>query len=183
MRVIAGIGGLLAAALSLGLSIYETRTAAEVKEIAADATVNAGQWDVTVHSGRLAAETPDGRAVRAGDKALTVDLTLDNLTAESSNLYRETLKLENVSGAPAPQFYLLRDRDLLSDLQPMMPEKIAAVWVLPASQPLPEVLKVAIVGTTYKAQDNLYAASGWFNPQTVARVELPLASAAKGAAP
>lgn len=182
-RIIAGIGGLLAGALSLGLSIYETRTGAEVAQVPADASVRTGQWNVTLHSASIAAETPDGRHVSDGKKALTIDLTLENLTAESSNLYRQTLKLENVANAPDPRFYLARDRDVLWDLQPMMPETVKAVWELPATQTLPKALKVTIVGTTYKPKDNLYAAPGWFNPTDVARVDLPLAATTEGAAP
>lgn len=182
-RIIAGIGGFLAGALSLGLSIYETRTGAEVVQVPVGASVRTGQWNVTLHSAGIAAETPDGRHVSDGKKALTIDLTLENLTAESSNLYGKTLKLENIANAPAPQFYLARDRDLLWDLQPMMPETVKAVWELPAAQTLPKALKVTIVGTTYKPKDNLYAAPGWFNPTDVARVDLPLAATTEGATP
>ncbi|TXH85092.1 MAG: hypothetical protein E6Q77_01125 [Rhizobium sp.] len=182
-RIAAGIGGLLAGALSLGLSIYETRTGAEVMQIEAGTPVNSGQWKVSLSSAGTAAQTPDGLRVSEGKMALTVDLTLENLTAESSNLYRDTLKLENIAHAPAPQFYLVRDGEPLWDLQPMLPEAVKAVWELPANAALPKVLKVAIVGTTYKPKDNLYAAPGWFNPTDVARVDLPVSAAAEGARP
>ncbi|TWB12078.1 hypothetical protein FBZ99_107126 [Rhizobium sp. ERR 1071] len=181
-RIIAGIGGLLAGALSLGYSIYQTREEAEVAQVAPGKPVDAGQWMVTLNSGGVAAETPDGRHLPDGKKALTLDLTLENMTAESSNSYRDTLKLENLENPPVPQFYLVRDNDLLWDLQPMIPEKVKVVWQLPATQALPKVLNVAIVGTTYKPKDNLYAAPGWFNPNDVARVGLPL-SAGQGANP
>jgi len=181
-RIIAGIGGLLAGALSLGLSIYETRTGTEVAQVAPGKPVNAGQWMVTLDTAGIATETPDGRRLPDDKKALTLDLTLENMTAASSNLYSDTLKLENVANPPVPQFYLVRDSDLLWDLQPMMPEKVKAVWQLPAAQELPKVLNVAIVGTTYKPKDNLYAAPGWFNPNDVARIGLPL-SAGQGAGP
>ncbi len=182
-RIVAGVGGLLAGALSLGLSIYETRTGAEVEQVAAGTAVNTGQWKVTLVSANTAGQTPDGLHVADGKKVLTIDLTLENLTAESSNLYRDTLKLENIPNAPIPQFYLPRDRDVLWDLQPRMPEVVKAAWELPASQKLPDIVKVTIVGTTYKAKDNLYAAPGWFNPTDVARVDLPLSPATGGTLP
>ena len=181
-RIIAGLGGLLAGALSLGLSIYETRTGTEVAQVKPGQPVDAGQWMVTLNSSGIATETPDGRRVPDGKKALTLDLTLENMTAESSNLYRDALKLENVANPPVPQFYLVRDSDLLWDLQPMMPEKVKVVWQLPATQALPKALSVVIVGTTYKPKDNLYAAPGWFNPSDVARISLPL-SVSQGAGP
>ncbi|WP_113405321.1 hypothetical protein [Rhizobium sp. SYY.PMSO] len=182
-RIVAGVGGLLAGALSLGLSIYETRTGAEVEQVASGTAVNTGQWKVTLVSANTADQTPDGLHVADGKKVLTIDLTLENLTAESSNLYRDTLKLENIPNAPIPQFYLPRDRDVLWDLQPRMPEVVKAAWELPASQKLPDIVKVTIVGTTYKAKDNLYAAPGWFNPTDVARVDLPLSPATGGTLP
>lgn len=182
-RIVAGIGGLLAGALSLGLSIYETRTGTEVTHVAAGASVDSGQWKVTLNSASLTAQTPDGLRVSNGKKALTIDLTLENLTAESSNLYRDAIKLGNIPNAPMPQFYLVRDREQLWDLQPMMPETVEAVWELPARQALPKVLYVTVVGTTYKPKDNLYAAPGWFNPTDIARVDLPVAAATEGATP
>ncbi|MBB6488696.1 hypothetical protein [Rhizobium lusitanum] len=182
-RIAAGIGGLLAGALSMGLSIYETRTGEDVPQAAVGAAVDGGQWKVTLNSASLATKTMDGLRVSDGKEALTVDLTLENLTAESSNLYRDAIKLDNIPNAPMPQFYLVRDRELLWDLQPMMPETVQAVWELPATQALPKVLKVTVVGTTYKPKDNLYVAPGWFNPTNKARVDLPIAVAAEGAPP
>ncbi|NLS18580.1 hypothetical protein HGP16_18650 [Rhizobium sp. P40RR-XXII] len=182
-RIVAGIGGVLAGVLSLGLSIYETRTGTEVSHVAAGASIDSGQWKVTLNSANLAAQTPDGLRTSNGKKALTIDLMLENLTAESSNLYRDTIKLDNIPNAPMPQFYLVRDREQLWDLQPMMPETVQAVWELPATQALPKVLKVTVVGTTYKPKDNLYAAPGWFNPTNIARVDLPVVTAPEGAAP
>ena len=182
-RIAAGIGGLLAGALSLGLSIYETRTGEEVPQSAVGTALYSGQWKVTLNSASLITRTTDGLRIADGKKALSVDLTLENLTAESSNLYRDAIKLDNVANAPIPQFYLVRDHELLWDLQPMMPETVRAVWELPATQALPKILKVTVVGTTYKPKDNLYAAPGWFNPTNIARVDLPIAPAAEGASP
>ena len=182
-RVAAGIGGSLAAALSLGLSLYATRTSTEIARIAPGTPIKTGQWEVALASAETLALLPNGSHVTDGKRALAIDLTIKNLTAESSNLYFQTLKLDNIPNAPVPQFYLMRDKELLWDLQPMMPETVKAVWELPATETLPKVLNVTVIGTTYKAKDNLYSAPGWFNPTDVARVSLPVTAAAGGATP
>lgn len=172
-KLIAGIGGFAAAALSLGLSLYQARTAGEIATVAPGTSVDSGQWNVTLYSARVSSEMPDGSRIPDGKKALVVEAALENITEESSNLYRRTIR-PDLADAPEPQFYLMRDRGTLWDLQPLMPEKIAVVWQVPASQKLPDRLSLTIAGTTYKAKDNLYAAPGWFPARDVAKVELPL---------
>jgi hypothetical protein len=175
-RLIAGLGGFLAAAVSLGLSLYDARTSGEINRIPVDTPVVTGRWNVTLHSAGIATEMPDGVRIAAGKQALVVDLTLENLSGESSNIFRKTLKLTNVEAVPEPQFYLVRDRGILWELQPSMPEAIKVVWQLPAAQPLPDVLHVDLTGETFKPQDNLYAQPGWFpKEQDVARIDLPIA--------
>lgn len=175
-KLLAGIGGLMAAFLSFALSIYQSRTAGEVPRLDPGKVVDAGRWNVTVTSANLAREMPDGTRVPAGKKALVVDLVLENRSGESSNLYADVLKLENVPDAARPQFYLVRDRELLWDVQPMMPEPVKAVWQVPQEQVLPGKVKLAVVGAMFKPRDNLYAAPGWFPTKPVAVVDLPLAS-------
>ncbi|WP_105385364.1 hypothetical protein [Neorhizobium alkalisoli] len=173
-RIVAGIGGFLAAAISLGVSIYETRNADDVPRVMAGTMIDAGRWNVTFNSAALASEMPDGTRVPEGKKALVLDLTLENRSAETSNVYGDTLKLENISDAPRPQFYLERDREVLRGLQPLMPETVKVAWQLPTEQELPDSIELSVVGAVFKAQDNLYAAPGWFAAEPVARVELPL---------
>lgn len=173
-RVAAGVGGLLAAAISLSISIYEAGHEDEVATIAPGTTVNAGRWNVTVNSSNVASQSPDGLRLLDGKKALVVNLTLENLTASSSNIYFDTLKIDNVADLDRPQFYLLRDEEVLGDLQPMIPEAVSAVWQVPADMPLPNALAISIVGSKFKPKDNLYAAPGWFNPEEVAKLDLPI---------
>jgi len=178
-KLLAGIGGFAAAALSIGLSLYEARTAGEVVSVSPGASVDSGQWSVTLYSAKMASEMPDGSRIPEGRKAVIVEAALENLTAESSNLYRKTVR-PDFAEVPEPQFYLTRDRTVLWDLQPLMPEKIEIAWQVPASQQLPEKLSFAIAGTIYKAKDNLYAAPGWFPSSDVAKVELPLLKSEAG---
>lgn len=174
-KILAGIGGLLAAFLSFTWSIYQSRASGEVPRIDAGTVIDAGRWNVTVTSASLAGDMPDGSHVSPGKKALIVDLTLENRSAESSNIYRDVLKIENIADASKPQFYLMRDRALLWDVQPMMPEQVKAVWQVPRELVMPSQVKLAVVGATFKPKDNLYAAPGWFPTRPVAVVDLPLA--------
>lgn len=173
-RIVAGIGGFLAAAISLGVSIYETRNAGNVPRVVAGTVIETGRWNVTFHSAGLAAEMPDGTRLPEGKIALVLGVTLENRSAETSNVYGDTVKLENLSEAQRPQFYLERDREILRDLQPMMPEPVKMVWQLPTGRELPDSIEISVAGAVFKAQDNLYAAPGWFPAGPVAWLELPL---------
>ena len=173
-KILAGIGGLLAAFLSFTLSIYQSRTAGEVPRVAPGKAIDAGRWNVTVTSAGVAPQMPDGSHVSPGKKTLVVDLILENRSAGSSNIYGDALKIENIPDLAKPLFYLTRDRALLWDVQPMMPERVTAVWQVPQDQALPAHVKLAVVGATFKPRDNLYAAPGWFPTRPVALVDLPL---------
>ena len=47
-KILAGIGGLLAAFLSFTLSIYQGRAASEIPRVAPGEVIDAGRWNVTV---------------------------------------------------------------------------------------------------------------------------------------
>ena len=98
----------------------------------------------------IARVMPDGSHVAPGKKALVVELTLENRSGESSNIYGDVLKVENVPDLSKPYFYLTRDRELLWDVQPMMPERVRAVWQVPQDQPLPPQVRLAVSGAIFK---------------------------------
>ena len=175
-KILAGIGGLLAAFLSFTLSIYQGRAASENPRVAPGEVIDAGRWNVTVAGASIARVMPDGSHVAPGKEALVVELTLENRSGESSNIYGDVLKVENVPDLSKPYFYLTRDQELLWDVQPMMPEQVRAVWQVPQDQPLPLQVRLAVIGAIFKPRDNLYAAPGWFPTKPVATVDVPLAS-------
>ncbi|WP_296080139.1 hypothetical protein [uncultured Agrobacterium sp.] len=177
-KLIAGAGGLVAAGLSLGYSMYERRESELVPVVEAKKTIDAGRWQVALESARIIALTPNGLKVTPGKQAVAVEMRLENLSAESSNIYGDLIKLDNIKDAPRPAFYLDRDRDLLGDLQPVMPEMVTAVWELPADGPVPSSLDLSVQGEAFRPRDNLYAAPGWFPKGAVARVVLPLSGGA-----
>lgn len=174
-KVLAGIGGFIAAAISLGYSLYEKRQADIIPQVAAAAPIEAGRWKVSLNAGAIGSEMPNGSRVSPGKQAIVIDMTLENLSAESSNIYRDLVRLQGIPNPPMPQYYLVRDKDVLWDMQPMMPEAVKAVWQVPADLELPDVLKIKVDRAQFKPRDNLYAAPGWFSSGSVAQVALPLA--------
>lgn len=181
-KVLTGIGGLTAAAISLGYSLYEQRKSDMVPQVEAATPVEAGRWTVTVIAGAVTSTTSNGGRVSQGKKAITVDMMLENMSAESSNLYGDLIKLSNVTEASKPQYYLKRDRAILWDLQPRLPEAVQAVWEVPAELALPDALRLTVEGSLFKLRDNLYAAPGWFPSGIVAEVTLPLSRPEPGLA-
>ncbi|PRH87810.1 hypothetical protein C5L14_07795 [Labrys okinawensis] len=176
-KLLTGIGGFAAAAISLGVSLYQLRNPAPVPNITAGQTIEAGRWLVTPNSAALATALPDGRPVKAGRRAVVLELLLANRTERTSNAVTGILKLTNIAGAEGPDFYLVRDKERLMALQPRLPERLQAVWTLPAEAALPKALELTVAGATFKPKDSLYGAPGWFNPHDVARVSVPLDAA------
>jgi len=173
-KLIAGAGGLAAAGLSLGYSMYERRESEIVPVVEAAKSVAAGRWQVELGSASIISLMPNGLKVTPGKQAVAVTMRLENRSAESSNIYGDVVRIDNIKDAPRPTFYLDRDRDLLGDLQPMMPETVTAVWELQDDAPVPSSLDVSVQGEVFRPRDNLYAAPGWFAKGAVAKVILPL---------
>ncbi|WP_454815368.1 hypothetical protein [Labrys neptuniae] len=176
-KVLTGIGGFAAAAISLGASLYHLRNPEQVPVMTAGQAVEAGRWLVTPNSAALATALPDGRPIKAGRRAVVLELVVTNRTERTSNAVAGILKLNNVANAEGPDFYLVRDKERLMDLQPRLPERLQAVWTLPGDGALPKTLELTVAGATFKPRDNLYGAPGWFNPHDVARVSVPLNAA------
>lgn len=182
-RLLAGAGGLLAAALPLGYSVYQQRAAGIVPVVDVGTPVEAGRWKVAVKAGTFGSTLPNGLALSPDKTAITVEMTLENISSESSNLYGDLIALANVPDAPKPDYYLVRDSAILWDLQPRMPEVVAAVWEVSAGIDQQEVLQLRVEGSLFKPRDNLYAAPGWFPAGSVAEIALPLNAAPSGSTP
>ncbi|ANV23753.1 hypothetical protein [Agrobacterium pusense] len=182
-KLLAGAGGLLAATVSLGYSLYEKRESEIVPQVEVSTPVGAGRWKMSVTAGSIVTVMPNGGKISPGKKAIALDMILENVSSESSNLYADLIKITNVSDAARPQYYLKRDRAILWDLHPRMPEAVTAVWEVSDSQTLPYSLQLRVEGAVFKPRDNLYAAPGWFPSGSVAEIRLPLANAGQGVLP
>lgn len=174
-RMIAGIGGSAAVIVSLGMTLYDARTQPP-PSVSVGQPVDAGQWTIELEGIETGATLPDGRHPAAGRGAIILTAKLTNRTGASSSDVGQAIKL--VTAVPGlddrPTTYLLRDRTLLRHLQPRLTERVAYVWTYPLTATLPARAKVDLLARKYKARDNLYAASGWFNPSVVGVIEMPL---------
>jgi len=110
----------------------------------------------------------------AGKKAIVVSIMLENLSAQSSNHYGSLIKPINPPDTLKPQYYLTRDRAILWDLQPRMPEAVSATWEVPENVALPDVLRLQVEGEFFKPRDNLCSAPGWFSSGAIAEIALPM---------
>ncbi|MBY5566272.1 hypothetical protein HFO55_03220 [Rhizobium leguminosarum] len=182
-KLLAGGGGLLAAAISLGYAVYEQRKANLIPQVEPATSVEAGRWKVSITASAIGAAMPNGARISPGKKTIVVEMMLENISAESSNLYGDLVRLANVPDPSKPQYYLKRDQAILWDLQPRMPEAVTAVWEVPAALKLPNVLRLRIEGALFKPRDNLYAAPGWFPSGSVAEIALPLNVVGSGTEP
>ncbi|WP_155888722.1 hypothetical protein [Inquilinus limosus] len=177
VRLTTGIGGFLAAGVALVMTIASYGKDEALPSFRAGAPIEAGQWRVVPLSARIDGATPDGRPVRGGGKAVVVEVELTNRTAESSNSFYRLLTLDPPIGEDRPDVFLLRDRDRAAELHPDLTERLAMVWILPREAAVPAVLKLAVHGSTYKRRDNLRGQSGWYNPQVIGTVDLPVQGA------
>lgn len=179
-RILAGVGGALAAAVSYSIAVYEAREPKVTPSLALGQTIDVGRWRVTPIGASVSDKTPDGIAPLGGGTAVTLSLMVENVTAASQSGVYGLLRLEGAPAGvdPKPDVFLMRDRERLGQLQPRMPERIAAIWRFPAGAAIPETIRVMVAGSRFKPKDNLYAASGWFDPYDAGLVEAKVVAGA-----
>jgi hypothetical protein len=173
-RLTAALGGLMALGLSAALGFLDIHAKRSVPELRQGIPVAAGRWRVEVERAWTGLTLPDGRKVAQGRRALIVEAKLTNISAATSNDFYALFKPLAPPLDTRPMLYLERDRDLLRELHPDLPERIAAVWTFPDGEPPPVALRLALQGETYKPRDNLYASAGWFDPHLVGSLALPV---------
>jgi len=174
--LLAGIGGTAAAAVSFGMTLYDAANPATLAQAKLGEPIDTGRWAVTIHSARTGTMPPTGIKPSAPKPLLMVDLDIVNRSATPTNVVSRVLK-PAVAGAelPMPVYYLTRDAWIAGWFNPDMPERVTAVWELPAAAPLPENLRLEVMGQVYKRRDNLYGASGWYDGDAVAFLTVPVA--------
>lgn len=173
--LVAGIGAATASAVSFAMAVYEAANPEPVPVVAIGEPIDTGRWIVTLREARIGATPPNGAAPSEPKAFFIVELDLENRSAASSHVSSNLIAVDPlVSDQPDPVFYLARDNWLASPLNPGMPERMIAAWEWPDEQSVPDGLRVMIGGQIYKRRDNLYGASGWFDGDTVAMVELPV---------
>ncbi|WP_100962132.1 hypothetical protein [Bosea sp. FBZP-16] len=175
-----GIGGLLALAITSGQSLLEALEPPVLPALAAGAPLDAGRWRIALHEARLTTQSrPDGPPASDGAQFLALDLDVGNRSSETDNTFARILIVDPpVEGLqPNPTIWLMRDKAMLSALQPGLPERVQVIWRLAPGAKPPERLRLVVIGETFKPRDNLLAAPGWFNRKPIAAATLPVARA------
>jgi len=175
-----GIGGLLALAITSGQSLLEALEPPVLPALAVGAPLDAGRWRIALHEAKLTMQSrPDGPPAPAGTQFLALDLDIANRSSETDNTFARILTVEPPIDTlqPNPTFWLMRDKAMLSALQPGLPERVRVIWRLAPGAKAPEQLRLVVNGETFKPRDNLFAAPGWFNRKPIAAATLPVVRA------
>jgi len=179
----AGIGGTVAAAVSFAMTVYEAANPGVIPSVAVGAPIETGRWTVTFREARTGTVPPTGVEPSQPKNFVMVEFDADNRSAAtayaSPRLFAFDPPMENL---PDPTFYLVRDKSIASAINPDMPERLIAAWEWPEALPLPQAVRLKVGSQIYKHRDNLYGASGWFDRDAVAIVELPVTAAENGVA-
>jgi hypothetical protein len=175
-----GIGGFLALAITSGQSLLEALEPPVLPALAAGAPLDAGRWRIVLHEARLTTQSrPDGPPAPGGAQFLVLDLDIANRSSETDNSFARILTVDPPADGlqPNPTFWLMRDKAMLSALQPGLPERVQVIWRLSPGAKAPERLRLVVAGETFKPRDNLLAAPGWFNRKPIAAATLQVAPA------
>ncbi|WP_420137277.1 hypothetical protein [Sphingomonas sp.] len=187
-RVTTGVGGIAAVVAGWGIGLFELKTTPPPPGLAAAKPVDAGEWTLRLDGVSVSDRMPDGGRIIGSDrKAIILHLQATNRTGMTSNSFVRAIHLDTpIRGIDAhPTPFLQRDRVATGELQPALPEDMTLVWTYPAGEPVPAKLRFSIDARSYRDFDNLYAQPGWFDPQKIGVIELPLSpaeAASKGAA-
>ncbi|PSH67692.1 hypothetical protein CU102_17555 [Phyllobacterium brassicacearum] len=176
----AGIGTFAALAAAEMLGAFEAMPKQQELQFTPNETVEAGQWRIRPLGVRVASDKVFEVTPKDGQKAIILETELTNLTARSSKDYYGVFHFPSTIDAQAekPMIYLQRDMALLPDLHPGMTEKLAYVWLVPASLVPVDAVELLVTAKTYKARDNLTGSPGWYNDHTAGVIRLPITTQA-----
>ncbi|AZO00297.1 hypothetical protein EJ066_25990 [Mesorhizobium sp. M9A.F.Ca.ET.002.03.1.2] len=181
--LITGIGGTAAAAASFAMAVYDAANPEGVAVVAAGEPVDTGRWIVTIREARAGPTPPTGIEPLEPKTFVMVEFDADNRSAETSNVLARLLAIDPpIPDLPDPVVYLARDGWVAGGINPGVPERMIAAWEWPPALPPPRTLRLLIGSQIYKRRDNLYGASGWFDRDPVAAVELSVSPAKAEAA-
>eukprot|EP01132_Coremiostelium_polycephalum_P008965 gene8965-10984_t len=172
--ITAGLGTFAALAVAVALGVFEAQPQAAISQILPGQSLDAGKWRIKPLKAWVTDQKIHGLVPKADQKALVLEVELTNRTTRSDKSYYSTVHLPPGIGAKAekPMIYLVRDDALMPSLQPGLPEKMAYVWLMPATA-IPEGrIDFSIEAEKFKPRDNLYGMPGWFNPYTAAKARL-----------
>ncbi|RWO97730.1 MAG: hypothetical protein EOQ98_17595 [Mesorhizobium sp.] len=160
------------------MTLYEAAHPPKVPVVQAGQQIDTGRWFVTLLTARVGTVPPTGVPPSQPVQLLMVDLDVVNRSATPNNvLYRVVTLGAPALKLPMPTAFLDRDKYLAGYFNPNMPERTTMAWEWPAGVPVPDKVTITVTGQIYKLRDNLYGASGWYDRDPVATVDLPVEKA------
>jgi hypothetical protein len=175
--ITAGIGTFAALAVAVALGVSDARSPNEIPRIVSGQQLDAGKWQITPLKVWVTDQKIYGLTPKPDQKALVLEVELLNRTTQSDKGYYSTFHLpaEIEAKAEKPMIYLARDEALMPSLQPGLVEKMAYVWLMPATAVPKGSVELNIDADIFKLRDNLFGAPGWWGKHTAGKVTLPVA--------
>jgi hypothetical protein len=176
---VAVVVGLVLAGLVAALGGLRESPARMRRQLGPGRSIDTAQWRVRPLRAWIGDRCPLAPAgMPAPQPCLSVELELTNLTRASSNDLADALTVVDppLPAATRPELMLARDRGILFQLHPKMPERVVMSWKLPAGRH-PRAATLVIRGKRFKERDNLIGGEGWFDPKPVAEVALAVENA------
>ncbi|MBD9524760.1 hypothetical protein IB262_33330 [Ensifer sp. ENS02] len=165
----AGFGTALAVAFAGFFGAFSTMPQQQAPIFANDRATEAGQWKLEPSQVYITAERAFGVSPVKGELLLVFEATLENRTSQSTNDYLSVFRPEDKLGPilKAPIVVLTRDGSFGPELHPGMPERIAYMWRMPATVPIPQEIGFTVLAKSFKSQDNLYGMPNWLNQHAI----------------
>jgi len=175
--ITAGLGTFAALVVAVTLGVFEAQPQAAISQILPGQSLDAGKWRIKPLKAWVTDQKIHGLTPKADQKALVLEVELTNRTTRSDKSYYSTVHLPPGIGAKAekPMIYLVRDDALMPSLQPGLPEKMAYVWLMPATAIPKDTVELSFDADIFKRSDNLYGAPGWWGKRVAAKASLALA--------
>lgn len=164
-RLFAAIGILAAIAVAWWMKVEDARVPDASPQIAFGEPVSLGRAVFTPQKLTVEKAGPSATAGSQAGRKLVLTGQIENVTGTSqAAVFGQPEKLLTLSsggaGFPLPEVYLVRDRELLGQIEPRIREDIAIVWNIPDDWHEQDVT-IEFSAQQFKLRDNLYAKASW----------------------
>jgi hypothetical protein len=165
LRTFAAIGITAAIVVAWWMKVEDARMPDTPPQVTFGKPVNVGRAVFTPQKLTVEKGPPSTTARSQAGRALVLTGRLENVTSTSqAAILGPAEKLPALSSGgtdfPPPMIYLVRDRELLKQLEPRISEDVAIVWDLPADWRAQNVT-IEFSAQQFKLRDNLYAKASW----------------------
>lgn len=167
VRIFAAIGIAAAITVAWWMKVEAARAPDAPPEIAFGAPVSTGRAVFTPRKLTIETAAPSAMAGSQGGRKIVLAGQIENVTGISQvGAFGPPDRLPALSSGgvdfPPPQIYLVRDGELLGQIEPRIRVDVAIVWDIPDTWREQEVT-VAFSAQQFKLKDNLYAKASWLS--------------------